>query len=502
MQSTMYPLVLLLATATALELPNAGRPINKITARTASVKNVAVGTSADGTVVPAAIAPPSKPGKVESTDETLDLCRNLFTRFSRGQELLRRNHGVPVLNQQAVLDLFITYLNVQCRVPAEVTEMLQRMRAGSLMNNAGGTSGGRLQMTRACMNREPAFFDSLCESFFKTGPTSHFELFPSTTKSIEAFLSMLAVESEVRERPIKVLLPSDCHYCWGNIGGKYASHPYLQLHHLDVGGDGIQDVRLRRGDFVISVFTFANTVSGRTTNLEWFEELMSYCKGQGAEAYAFVDSALAGCKIARDVLDLRADAPPQKVRTILESSIGLVQSGFKDYGLSSLLFIDDAPFECCSAHRADDSGLQSVVAGASHPLIKHAPVTSIPESPTMAFLIFAKEYTAFRKQTFNELVNRLHLAIPPNVGYTIRPLFPLLHVEFDEKEIASSLTSHLMETYSLITIDAEPNVLRLWPTPTNHDIGDAIEEWFEEEASLESAVLSTFDRDDDDEFDI
>ena len=115
MQSTMYPLVLLLATATALELPNAGRPINKITARTASVKNVAVGTSADGMSRPAAIAPPSKPGKVESTDETLDLCRNLFTRFSRGQELLRRNHGVPVLNQQAVLDLFITYLNAQCR---------------------------------------------------------------------------------------------------------------------------------------------------------------------------------------------------------------------------------------------------------------------------------------------------------------------------------------------------------------------------------------------------
>jgi len=110
----------------------------------------------------------------------------MFARFARGQELLRRNHGVPVLNQQAVLDLFITHLNVQCRVPAEVTEMLQRMRAGSLMNNAGGTTGGRLQLSNACLIKEPAFFDSVCNDFFRSGPTCHFELFPSTTKSIEA----------------------------------------------------------------------------------------------------------------------------------------------------------------------------------------------------------------------------------------------------------------------------------------------------------------------------
>ena len=114
------------------------------------------------------------------------MCRSMFSRFSKGQELLRRNHGVPVLNQQAVLDHFISYLNVQCRVPAEVTEMLQRMRVGSLMNNAGGTAGGRLQLSQACLNKEAAFVVECCENFFRSGPGVHMELFPSTTKSIEA----------------------------------------------------------------------------------------------------------------------------------------------------------------------------------------------------------------------------------------------------------------------------------------------------------------------------
>ena len=111
----------------------------------------------------------------------------------------------------------ISYLNVQCRVPAEVTEMLQRMRVGSMMNNAGGTTGGRLQMTQACMNKEPAFYQTVLEAFFRPGASSHYELFPSTTKSIEAFVSLLAHEAELRERPIKVLLPSDAHYCWANV---------------------------------------------------------------------------------------------------------------------------------------------------------------------------------------------------------------------------------------------------------------------------------------------
>ena len=150
----------------------------------------------------------------QANDETIDMCRSMFSRFSKGQEMLRRNHGVPVLNQQAVLDQFINYLNVQCRVPAEVTEMLQRMRSGSCMNNAGGTSGGRLRMTEACLCKEPAFVESVCDAFFRGGTSTHFELFPSTTKSIEAFVSLLAHEASLIERPIRLILPSDAHYCW------------------------------------------------------------------------------------------------------------------------------------------------------------------------------------------------------------------------------------------------------------------------------------------------
>lgn len=407
------------------------------------------------------------------------MCRSMFSRFSRGQELLRRNHGVPVLNQQAVLDQFITFLNVQCRVPAEVTEMLQRMRAGSLMNNAGGTSGGRLQMTQACMCKEPAFFESVSKDFFRSGPTVHFELFPSTTKSIEAFVSLLAHEAELRERPIRLLLPSDAHYCWRNIMARYENHPYLHHYPLSVGSDDAQGVRLREGDFVVPVFTLANTVSGRTTDFAWFQQLLAHVRAQGASPHVFVDAALSGCVMSCEVLDLRADAPPDGVAALLGSAFGLVQSGFKDYGLSSLLFLDDAPLESC-ADRATEAGLATAVAGGAHALIKHAPVTSIPESPTLAFLIFAREYTAFRRQSFAALVERLEAAIPRSVAYELRPLFPLLHVEFASEELAARLTADLVATYSLITIDAEPRVLRLWPTPTNHDVADAIAEWFEE----------------------
>ena len=281
----------------------------------------------------------------------------------------------------------------------------------------------------------------------------------------------------------------------------YETHPYLHHCPVAVGSDDAHGLRLRDGDFVVAVFTLANTVSGRATELAWFQGLLGHVSAQGATPHVFVDAALSGCVMSREVLDLRADAPPDGVAALLSSAFGLVQSSFKDFGLSSLLFVDDAPLECC-AERAAETGLAVTVAGGAHPLIKHAPVTSIPESPTLGFLLFAREYTAFRRQSFAALVERLEAAIPRSVAYELRPLFPLLHVEFASEELAARLTADLVATYSLITIDAEPRVLRLWPTPTNHDIGDAIEEWFEEEASLESAVLSTFDRDDDDEFDI
>ena len=465
-----------LTTALALVLPSS-RPALRHSAVTCCA---AIGASKPDT---AKLLPsPATEVRARKTDaETIAMCRSLFSRFARGQELLRRNHGVPVLNQQEVLDRFIAYLNVECRVPAEVTEMLQRMRVGSFLNSAGGTAGGRLQMSNACLNKEPAFFEQVCENFFRKTPTTHFEIFPSTTKSIEAFCSLLAHEADTRERPIKILLPSDAHYCWRNVGKKYTTHPYLHFVTLAVGGDDVTSVRLRADDFVVAVYTLANTVSGRATDLPWFEGVLAHVRSSGASPHVFVDAALSGCIISRETLDLREDVEPEGVSRLLRSAMGVCQSGFKDYGLASLLFLDDAPFECC-ADRAVEAGLASTVAGGSHALIKHAPVTSIPESPTLAFLVFAREYTVFRKQSFRAFQHRLAAVLTTaGVDYTLRPLFPLLHVEFKSREIAAALTSALTATYSLITIDAEPHVLRLWPTPTNHDIADAIEEWFEDD---------------------
>merc|ERR1719152_233134 len=102
-----------------------------------------------------------------------------------------------------------------------------------------------------------------------------------------------------------------------------------------------------------------------------------------------------------------------------------------------MVFLDDASLECCN-DRTVDGGLASTVAGGAHALIKHAPVTSIPESPTLAFLLYAREYTAFRKRSFTELCAKLRKAIPEDVDYELRPLFPLLHLEFSDVKVTEA----------------------------------------------------------------
>ena len=89
-----------------------------------------------------------------------------------------------------------------------------------MLNGAGGTQGGRLQLSLACLNKEEEFQEHVKEAFFREGDV-HFELFPSTTKSIESFCSLLAAEASLRERPIKVLVPADAHYAWTNVLAKY-----------------------------------------------------------------------------------------------------------------------------------------------------------------------------------------------------------------------------------------------------------------------------------------
>ena len=410
--------------------------------------------------------------------DTAALCRSMLARFERGQERLLNNHGLPVLHGPAVLDAFVRHLTTR-GAPAEVTAMLQRMRQGALQNAAGGTRGGCLRISESCLNKEVAFSRHVEETYFRKGESVHFELFPSTTKSIEAFCALLAHEASLRERPIKILLPKDAHFCWTNVLASYSTHPLLKVLHLDPddGDDAsLRAARFRPGDLVVGVFTFAATVSGRTTPVAWFQRCLAHCRSEGAATAWFVDAALAGLCVARDCLDLRADADAEKVRAILDGAMGTVQSGFKDFGLSSMLFLDDAGLESCAA--ADDDGLQSYVSGGAHALIKHAPITSIPESPTIAFLLYAREYTAFRKECFEALGERIRAAIPDGVECALRPLFPLLHLEFVDAATAAALGEALLETYSLYVIDDEPRVVRLWPTPTNHNVADAIAAFF------------------------
>ena len=184
-----------------------------------------------------------------------DLCRTMFARFARGQELLRRNHGAPVLHGPDTLDLFVGDLAAGGVAP-DVIELLQRMREGAMLNGAGGTQGGRLQLSLACLNKEEEFQEHVKEAFFREGDV-HFELFPSTTKSIESFCSLLAAEASLRERPIKILLPADAHYAWTNVLAQYETHPYFKSIYLSMDDDFqvLKETRFRPGDLVVGVYT-------------------------------------------------------------------------------------------------------------------------------------------------------------------------------------------------------------------------------------------------------
>ena len=184
-----------------------------------------------------------------------DLCRTMFARFARGQELLRRNHGAPVLHGPDTLDLFVGDLAAGGVAP-DVIELIQRMREGAFLNGAGGTQGGRLQLSLACLNKEEEFQEHVKEAFFREGDV-HFELFPSTTKSIESFCSLLAAEASLRERPIKILLPADAHYAWTNVLAQYEAHPYFKSIYLSMGDDFqvLKETRFRPGDLVVGVYS-------------------------------------------------------------------------------------------------------------------------------------------------------------------------------------------------------------------------------------------------------
>ena len=173
--------------------------------------------------------------------------------------------------------------------------------------------------------------------------------------------AILAHEASLRERPIKILLPKDARFCWTNVLARYSTHPLLKVLHLDPD-DGDAEVPPGRplppGDLVVGVFTFAATVSGRTTPDAWFRKTVPRAVPErGRHDGRVRGAAFAGLCVARDCLDLRADADAAAFAAILDGAMGTVQSGF-DLGLSSMLFLDDAGLESCSA--ADDDGLPVV----------------------------------------------------------------------------------------------------------------------------------------------
>ena len=163
--------------------------------------------------------------------------------------------GAPVLHGPDTLDLFVGDLAAGGVAP-DVIELLQRMREGAMLNGAGGTQGGRLQLSLACLNKEEEFQEHVKEAFFRDGDV-HFELFPSTTKSIESFCSLLAAEASLRERPIKILLPADAHYAWTNVLAQYEAHPYFKSIDLSMDDDFqvLKETRFRPGDLVVGVYT-------------------------------------------------------------------------------------------------------------------------------------------------------------------------------------------------------------------------------------------------------
>ena len=129
-----------------------------------------------------------------------------------------------------------------------------------------------------------------------------------------------------------------------NVATKFQSHPYLQYYPITVEShDDIKIIHMRDGDFVLSIFTLAATVSGLCTDVKWFEQiLMQYIQEKtNSVPHMFVDAALSGCVISWNILDVCNDSYPDTIRCNLDSSLGLVQSGFKDYKLSSMIFLND-----------------------------------------------------------------------------------------------------------------------------------------------------------------
>lgn len=93
----------------------------------------------------------------------------------------------------------------------------------------------------------------------------------------------------------------------------------------------------------------------------------------------------------------------------------------------------------------------------------------------MAFLAFADEYTEFRVATFEAFRSDLREALDAHdVDYALHSLYPVILVDLGDAALVASLQQHC-RAFSLAAIPDEPEVLRLFPTPTNHAIIDHIQ---------------------------
>jgi hypothetical protein len=102
--------------------------------------------------------------------------------------------------------------------------------------------------------------------------------------------------------------------------------------------------------------------------------------------------------------------------------------------------------------------------------------------PFGQILAFADEYTAFRVATFQTFRNDLCDALDAhNVRYEIHSLYPILLLDVGVP-LAASLYEQC-RTFSLAALPGEPELLRLFPTPTNREIVDHIRNFFDARAA-------------------
>eukprot|EP00954_Amorphochlora_amoebiformis_P018095 1323635-Amorphochlora_amoeboformis.AAC.2 len=423
----------------------------------------------------------------DGKNELSDYLTLMLEKLQNTQRIVTLNAGLPLFNQQAIIESFLVYLRKNYpanSLPSGLS--LDALKQMCNLNVSGGALGGRgLQVNRLSLIKEAKFRTRVSQIMARDMNSPHVEIFPNSTTCIIAFINLLVTECQSASRPITLILPSDAHYAWRKVAKEkkhYQSNSGLRFVTLDVNSTtDIDEYVPRAGEMAVCVFTFAHTITGNCTSVEWIGRLGSRVEGyhdgsRKAVMKMFVDAALAGCT-SRDIV-VRARDDMSDLPSYLGSQpriIGAFQSGFKDYlDNGSLIFIDNLAFACCRAYTIKTTTtetLENGVAGAAHPLIAQTTITSIIESPRIILLLLSDHYSIYRVEIFQNFTSQIRLAIPKYINFRIEKRFPILRVCFEDKKVTKWVYKHeLMSKYSLISIDKEPNVLRIHPSPTNFQL--------------------------------